>query len=328
MFHAAWAHWQWVECDASKTKSMADRRSEAEVERSLARAFGDNRGPQPTTKILRTPNLLVSEIRSDHEDTVVRGAIPQDDAYVLTLHLRNRPAGGISAEGRWNKPENFAAGNAGIVDLRMKLMSEYAGPLHCMSFYLKREVLNREADEAEAPRIVDLRHRAGQGFSDPIVRHLLMSLRPALAVAPNEVNPLYADHVSRAIVAHMATTYGGLRVRPSMARGGLTPAQERRAKDLMDARLDGSLTLADLAGACRLSLRHFARAFRQSTGQPPHRWLVARRLDKAQALLETSNRSLNEIAALCGFASQSHFTRVFTGSMGLSPGAWRRIRQD
>jgi AraC family transcriptional regulator len=305
---------------------MSARRSRIDVENSLVRAFDENRGPQPTTKILRTPSLVVSEIVSNHQNLVIRGSVPQDDAYVLTLHLRDRPAGAICAEGRWNKPENFSAGNAGIVDLRLRLMSEYAGPLHCMSFYLKRDVLDRAADEAEAPRVTDLRHRPGLGFNDPVVRHLLMSLRPALAVPPNEISPLYADHASRAIVSHMAITYGDLRAAPSRARGGLTPSQERRAKELMDARLDGAVSLSDLASACGLSVRHFARAFRQSTGQPPHRWLVARRLDKARWLLEHSTKPLQEIATVCGFASQSHFTRVFSGAMGISPGTWRRIR--
>jgi len=110
--------------------------------------------------------------------------------------------------------------------------------------------------------------------------------------------------------------------------GGLAPWQERRAKELLDARLDGDVSLADLASACQLSIRHFTRAFRQSTGQSPHRWLVERRLDKAQGLLALSAQSLNDIAAACGFANQSHFTRTFTRTMGMSPGAWRRPRRS
>jgi AraC family transcriptional regulator len=115
---------------------------------------------------------------------------------------------------------------------------------------------------------------------------------------------------------------------PPLRRGGLAPWQERRAKELLEAHLDGQVALAELAAACEHSVRHFARCFRQSTGQSPHRWLIGRRLDKAQSLLEHSAPSLHDVASACGFASQSHFTRVFTRAMGVSPGVWRRRRRS
>jgi AraC family transcriptional regulator len=56
----------------------------------------------------------------------------------------------------------------------------------------------------------------------------------------------------------------------------------------------------------------------------PHRWLVARRVSKAKELLERSNLTLAEVAALCGFSSQSHLNAAFKQYAGLSPGRWRR----
>jgi Helix-turn-helix domain len=69
-----------------------------------------------------------------------------------------------------------------------------------------------------------------------------------------------------------------------------------------------------------------SRAFRQSIGLPPHQWLLQRRVDKAKQLLRDSRSPLAEVAADCGFADQSHFTRVFTRAVGISPGQWRRAR--
>jgi AraC family transcriptional regulator len=279
-------------------------------------------------RLLRKPSLFVTEIWSGHRDLIVRGTVPRDDAYLVTLHLRDRPPGEMIAEGRSVEAKGFHAGNAGLVDLRMRLHSEYAGPFHYVSFYLTRKALDLVADEAGRPRIVDLRHRTGAGFSDPVIRHLLLSLRPALAANPDESSPLYADLVAQAFATHMATTYGDLRLPSSIVRGGLAPWQERRAKELLEARLDGSVSLAELAGSCQVSIRHFTRAFRASTGQSPHRWLIQRRLDKARELLEASSTPLHEIAARCGFASQSHFTRLFSREMGLSPDAWRRLKRS
>ena len=73
------------------------------------------------------------------------------------------------------------------------------------------------------------------------------------------------------------------------------------------------------ASVCGLSARHFARAFRQSTGLSPHRWLMQLRIERARELLAARDFSLTEIALACGFADQSHFRRVFTATTGMSP---------
>jgi transcriptional regulator GlxA family with amidase domain len=119
-------------------------------------------------------------------------------------------------------------------------------------------------------------------------------------------------------------TVVGLRKQAGIARGGLAPWQLQRAKELMNATLAGHIPLRRLAGACGLSVSHFARAFRQSVGMPPHRWLLNRRIEHAQELLGNPQLSLADIALACGFSDQSHFTRMFAASMQISPGLWRR----
>ena len=114
---------------------------------------------------------------------------------------------------------------------------------------------------------------------------------------------------------------------PFHVRGGLSAWQRRRALEILDAKLDGTVSLTQLAAECGLSVRHFARAFKESMGLPPHRYLLKRRIDTARGLLLGSKRSLLDIALTCGFADQSHFTRVFTASVGLSPGAMRRANE-
>jgi AraC-like DNA-binding protein len=86
-------------------------------------------------------------------------------------------------------------------------------------------------------------------------------------------------------------------------------------------------TMAQLARDCGLSAGHFARASRQSTGYPPHRWLLRRRIERAQDLLLTSDKTLAEIASACGYSNQSHLTRAFGQAVGISPGLWRRAKR-
>ena len=107
--------------------------------------------------------------------------------------------------------------------------------------------------------------------------------------------------------------------------GGLAPWQRRRICDAIDATLDGDVTIAQLARECGLSRSYFTHAFRQTMGITPHRWLMQRRVEKAMAtLLQDLDLPLGQIALACGFASQSHFTRVFSGVVGCTPGQWRR----
>ncbi len=115
---------------------------------------------------------------------------------------------------------------------------------------------------------------------------------------------------------------GARRTETGAVVGGLTPWQLRRTRDEIDAQLDREVSLAQLAGHCGLSTSHFARAFARSTGIPPHRWLMQRRVDRAKELMLTG-AALAEIALMCGFSDQSHLTRVFSQMVGLTPGRWR-----
>jgi AraC family transcriptional regulator len=110
------------------------------------------------------------------------------------------------------------------------------------------------------------------------------------------------------------------------SRGGLAPWQIRLVTTHIDANLETSITTETLARVARLSLSHFMRAFRVSFGASPHRYIVRRRLERAQGLMLTTDAPLGQIALDCGLADQSHFARLFHKSVGETPGAWRRAR--
>jgi len=76
----------------------------------------------------------------------------------------------------------------------------------------------------------------------------------------------------------------------------------------------------------RDAVSRFVRAFREATGLPPHRWLRAFRVERAKELMLSGSLSLAQIAYECGFSDQSHFTRVFSQSVRMTPAAWRRAR--
>jgi AraC-like DNA-binding protein len=107
-------------------------------------------------------------------------------------------------------------------------------------------------------------------------------------------------------------------------RGSLAPWQVRRITTHVNANLDAALRVEDLARLARLSLSHFSRAFSNSFGFPPHRFITRCRLERAKELMLRTDVSLRQIAIECGFADQAHFSRIFLRFAGISPARWRR----
>jgi AraC-like DNA-binding protein len=141
---------------------------------------------------------------------------------------------------------------------------------------------------------------------------------------PNEILPLFTEGWAMQALAYVAKTARSPRPHRVSSGSGLAPWQLRRAKEMLLAELSENLSLANVATACKLSLSHFARSFKLSTGFPPHQWVMAARIERARTLLAESQTPLVEVAGICGFADQSHFARVFGRIVGASPGAWRR----
>lgn len=291
----------------------------------LAVAFGLPDAPMLVTRTLQKSAMTVTELKYDGPNFGITKSIPYEDAYVVALAVRECPDHGLWLDGRPVVVAPLSAGDIVLYDLKHDPIACMRSPFHFLLFHLPRKALDNIADEAGVPRIGDLLYRPGVGINDPVARQLLSSLVPAMA-KPAEVCPVYVDHVASALAAHVAHAYGAMQIVKRRPVGGLAPCQELRAKELLSANLNGEVSLNELAAECGLSVRHFARAFRQSTGVPPHRWRLQHRVERAKTLLHDSTLALTDVAFTCGFADQSHFTRVFSAMVGVSPGAWRRMQ--
>lgn len=97
-----------------------------------------------------------------------------------------------------------------------------------------------------------------------------------------------------------------------------------RAKDLADGRYFEPLTVADMADAAGLSPAHFSREFRRAFGEPPHQYLLSRRMERAAALLRNTDRAVTDICFDVGLSSLGSFTTSFGKTYGVTPAAYRR----
>jgi AraC family transcriptional regulator len=157
--------------------------------------------------------------------------------------------------------------------------------------------------------------KPGFGVGDPAVIALLQALL-AETFAGGTAGRLFADGMATALAAQMLRLHG--RAEPSH-RGGLPAHKLRMLMEFVQERLDHQISVDELAGLAGLSPFHFSRAFRQSTGNTPHRFVMDRRLDRARELLGRSGTSVAAVAAACGFADQAHLARLFRQRFGIAP---------
>ena len=291
----------------------------------MAAYLGRDDGQAVSAQTLVNSRLVVTGLRCDGGLTDVSMPIPAEKAFIVSVHLRDLSFHELRLGGAVVHTGFHPKGGVNVFDLEDDPRFFFPSPFHCIHFYVRRATLDALADEQGARRIDTLSW--AHGAIDETVSHLGSALLPALN-SPENAGRLFLDHVVLALNMHFAYAYGGMRSAVRVARGGLAPWQERRCKELMNSRIGAQISLRELAKECRLSISHFAAAFRQSTGESPHRWLMKRRVEIAKEMLLSPGLPLSAIAVDCGFADQSHLTRVFTVMVGASPGVWRRARMN
>ncbi|MES2106265.1 MAG: AraC family transcriptional regulator [Pseudomonadota bacterium] len=286
-------------------------------------AFRTPDAPRLLTRSIYGSALGLTEV-SGPAGHGITATIPNSRAYLLQLRLRDCPGATYFLDGRALDVSDHTAGAIQFHDLRSDPRVELSDPFHVMHINVPLATLDGIVDELGIPRIDELTAQPGHCYRDTVIENLLRAMRPALA-RPGEVSALFLEHLSTAACLHLVQHYVGISGRGRQIRGGLAHWQERLAKDMLRADLGRDLSLLELAQACGISVRHFTRAFKQSTGMPAHQFRQRCRLDHARNLLKANYLPIGEIAVLCGFASQSHFSRCFHRFTGQTPANWRAI---
>jgi len=106
--------------------------------------------------------------------------------------------------------------------------------------------------------------------------------------------------------------------------GALAGWQIARVRSFIERNLHVNIGARDLSAVAQLSSAYFARSFKQAFGEPPHAYVIKRRLERACHLMITTSEPLSEIALSVGFADQAHLCKLFQRAFGQSPSIWRR----
>src|SRR5262245_15917236 len=158
---------------------------------------------------------------------------------------------------------------------------------------------------------------------DPRLRALAMAV-DVERTAGFPSGRLFLDGVEQALAVALVVGYAGRGYSVRAYRGGLGPARLRRVTELVHAKLEDELTLAELAGSVGLSCDRFSELFRQSTGETPHQFVLRNRMERAKVMLRAAEVRVLDVAVACGFKTQQHFARVFRWKCGSSPTEYRR----
>jgi AraC family transcriptional regulator len=143
----------------------------------------------------------------------------------------------------------------------------------------------------------------------------------------DESSRMMIDALSQQLVIHLVRQHSSVSGSKALADSsgpGYRDWRLRNAIDYLEAHLADDIGLDDVAAVVGLSTAHLADLFRQGTGEPPHRWLMNRRLARACELLANPTLSITEIAHRCGFASSQHLAAVTRRRLATTPTAYRR----
>ena len=227
-------------------------------------------------------------------------------------YVCNLGAGRFSGQ---TQPRDFVA-----VSPDVATWCEVAEPAHLRFMgipgELARACLERDADDPLDFGPIHTRHHG-----DPLIAQGLELLWQELG-RRDPAARLFVDSMMSALVIRLARL-SAQRSEADDRRGGLAPYQSARVVEYMQAHLDRRITLAELAALCNLSPWHFSRAFRETHGNPPHRYLTRLRIQRARELLERTQLSITAIAMATGYSPQQ-LVRHFRQASGLPPSEYRR----
>jgi AraC family transcriptional regulator len=200
-------------------------------------------------------------------------------------------------------------------------------PTQTLHLRLSKDLLARTAEEVAGCDPAHLSVEEHSGFQDPLLTQIGLALWRELE-QPAPAGKLYAQSAAHMLAIHLLRSYTAVGAAIEEPSQGLTHQQVQRVLDFVQAHLSQELSLEALAQQIGLSPYHFARLFRQTTGESPHQFVLRQRIERAQRLLQERDVSLAHVAGASGFANQSHLTQAFKRHLGLTPQAYREDRSS
>ena len=248
--------------------------------------------------------------------------IPEHEHHTFCLHLQT--SGPVEMD--WHSHGRSGHLNTSAGDLifltpgtRDSLL--WHGPSQRIVASIDPSILVKAATQLELNQLPDFDNL--WSFHDEQLRLLLTEMEREVT-SGSTTGPLYGDLLGLSLSVALIRKYGHASTSPAPHKGGIPRPQLKRVLEYIATNLTSEIHLEDIAAVAGLSVFHFARAFRESTGVTPHQYVLQRRIDTVKTLLRTRNWNLETIASATGFADASHLTKAFRRHTGTTPKTWQR----
>lgn len=235
------------------------------------------------------------------------------DQVMVGLVLRDQPQHSAAYGSDRMQPIPLAAGSGWIFPQGMDGFCRWDGQQDMLNLFVDRSLL-RQAGLHDAAGFAPV-----VGPHNPLLVQLALTLQQADADSPR----LYRDTLALGLAAQVAQIVQQQRPEVQAGSRAATDARIARAIDYLQAHLADDLPLEVLAAQASMSPFHFSRAFKQATGASPHQWLIARRIERAQALLRANRMAVEQVAYAVGYKDAKRFADHFKRAVGSTPGVWR-----
>lgn len=263
-------------------------------------------------------NVALRSYRYEGQDVVV----PAMRDFMLVGYRSGTTPMQRRFDGRWRR-ETLGPGAASLLTRAQRAYWTWHEPIEVTHVYLAGDLVSQVASEVMDCTVTEVTLADVLRTEDPVMTGALEAIAGE-ARQRGLGGALYVDAVARGLIVHLLRRYASVSLPVARRPGTLSPLQEKRIVELVEAGLSGALDLKGMAEALGLTPCLFARQFRRSFGLPPYAFVMARRLERARRMLAGSALPIKAVATDCGFADQAHLTRAFAAAHGVTPAAFRR----
>jgi AraC family transcriptional regulator len=261
-------------------------------------------------------------ISAQREKPFEASIAPVDD-HLIVVHL----GGPVSVNGavdRYKVHKLVPPGGVFLWPAGLPFHIELEAAVETLHLYIRSRIVDEVAASLGYDECPGIQLLPRLGETDELLEQLTREVRFA-AISGSMSSALYVDHLALAIAARLvrsAAVRSDCLARPNV--GGLTNPQFKRVTEFIEASLDVTINLQALSIACGLSISHFVRQFKLTTGVSPHQFVLRRRVERAKRLLKDTDEPVAEVAIACGFSHQEHLTHTFRRYTGDTPASFRR----
>ncbi|WP_315874641.1 AraC family transcriptional regulator [Thermocoleostomius sinensis] len=254
------------------------------------------------------------------------GSTYYHDDHSICLSLASRPVQLLQIQGDRTQTGAYIQGDICLTPAQMPFFARWDSDDRFLQIRITASFVQAIASEVLNINLNQLEIVPECQIRDPQIEAIGLLLLTELQ-HEHSGEHLYVDSLTNVLAVHLLRHYTFTKPQFSDYTGGLPSRQLRHVLDYIHDHLHQEIKLADLASLLGISQYHFSHLFKQSIGIAPYQYLLRQRIERAKQLLHRSDRSITEIAFLCGFNSHSHLSQQFRQQTGMTPKAYRTSHQ-